>query len=430
MYRRKFIQTMAQGWASLSALTSWISPPPLHALPTTAAVRVDPGDESFWSLVRAHFPLTRDRVYLNTGGLGASPYAAIDVLKRKLDELERLSETGYQESLWLAIKGQAARLLGCEAAEIAYTRNTTEGVNLVCHGLPLSRGDEVITSTHEHVGNILAWLARQRRDGIVIRVFEPALHSAAETLDRLARLITPRTRVLSISHVTCSTGQLLPVQQIGELARQHGLWYFVDGAQAPGMLPVEVRAIGCHAYATSGHKWLLGPKGTGLLYVRADALDAIDAHFIGAYSNAGPFDLKTGEFQLHPTAQRYEYGTLNVPLFVSLGAALDFLLQIGIDNIWRRDHALAAALRQGLEGLGAGIHSPAHPDEHTAMITFSLPGIERQALQSFLADNYQLRTRGVYEGGLDALRVSLHLYNSFAEVERVLEGVAAAQREL
>lgn len=389
---------------------------------------IDPHDEGFWSMIREHFPLTRERIYLNTGGLGASPYVSIAALKNKIDELERISETGHRHELWFALKQRAAKIFGCKPEEIAYTRNTTEGVNIVCNGFPFRRGDEVITSTHEHVGNTIAWLARQRRDGIRIRVFEPLLASARENLHRIERLISKKTRAISIAHVTTATGQILPVREIGVLARAHDLWYFIDGAQSAGMLPLDVHEIGCHAYATSGHKWLLGPKGTGLLYVREDCLDLIEAKWVGAYSNQGRFDMGSGEFHFHPTAQRYEYGTVSVPLFVGLGAAITFLQKIGIENIWRRDHAMANTLKEELNRIGARVLSPQHPAEHSAMITFKIKNMDYQRLQKFLAEKFHMRTRGVYEGGLNGVRISLHLYNSFADVEQIVDAVKIAQK--
>lgn len=402
--------------------------PPLRAqISFDAANReIAPRDETFWAMVREQFPLARERIYLNTGGLGASPYPVIAATQNKINELERLCETGHSEDLWRGMKEKAGIILGCKPEEVAFTRNATEGCAIVCNGLPLRRGDEVITTTHEHVGNTLTWLGLQQREGIVLKTFEPALHSASENVERIARLLTPRTRALSIPHITTSTGQILPVQAIGELAAAHKLWYFVDGAQTAGMMPLNVHEIGCHAYATSGHKWLLGPKGTGLLFVRADALDLIAAKHIGGYSNTGEFDLTRGIMQLHPSAQRYEYGTVSAPLLAGLSAALEFVLQIGVQNIWRHNFALAAKLREGLEPLGIAINSP---QAHSAMITFTVPKRSREEVMRMLAEKFQLRTRGIYEGGLNAVRVSFHVYNSFAEVERVLEGVAAMKRE-
>jgi len=429
MHRRNFIKTAGQTLTGLFGLSVLKKPSSLcDAVMVDSAHRaIDARDEAFWAMVREQFPLTRERIYLNTGGLGASPYVVIEAVKNKITELERIGETGHSDELWHDIKSKAGRILGCKPEEIAYTRNATEGIAIVCNGLPLKRGDEVITTTHEHVGNTLSWLARQKRDGIVMKAFEPSTHSAQETLERMQKLLSKRTRAISIPHITPSTGQILPVKQIGEWAAANKLWYFVDGAQAAGMLPLNLHEIGCHAYATSGHKWLLGPKGTGLLYVREDALDLIESKYLGGYSNTGEFDMLTGAFQLHPTAQRYEYGTVSTPLFAGLGAAMEFLLKIGIENVWRRDHALATALKKGLHQLGVEVNSASHPEEHSAMITFTLKNMDRSKLQTFLAEKYQLRTRGVYEGGLNAIRISLHLYNSFAEVDRVLQAVQAAR---
>jgi len=427
MQRRQFVNHLTRGLAALAGA------PLIHANNVTAREDVIPrdgntSDERFWPFVREQFPLTRERVYLNTGGLGASPYAVIDAVVSRINELEKISETGHSEQVWSSIKQKIATLLGCDAEEIAYTRNATEGINIVCNGLPLKRGDEVITTTHEHVGNTVPWLARQKRDGIVIKLFEPSVKSAQENLDRLASLISKRTRVISVPHATTTTGQILPVKEIAALAKAKNLWFFIDGAQTAGMLNFNLHEIGCDAYATSGHKWMLGPKGTGLLYVRKNMLDTIQALEVGAYSDKS-HDLQTGELTLHPTAQRYEYGTVNTPIFVGLGAAIDFLMKIGMENVWARDAALATAFLNGLQEIpNAEILSPLNPAERSAMIAFKMKNIEYLKLQTFLAEKYKLRTRGVGEGGINALRVSWHIYNSFEEVNRVLEGVKEAAK--
>lgn len=428
MQRRTFINRFAGGFAAL-----WGTPLLRHE--TLAKPRRlddfirggnDANDERYWSLVREQFPLTRERAYLNTGGLGASPYVVIEAVVSKINELERISETGHSEQLWTGVKQNAAALLGCDAEELAYTRNATEGINIVCNGLPLKRGDEVITTTHEHVGNAVPWLARQKRDGIVIKLFEPSTQAAQENVDRIERLISKRTRVISVPHATTTTGQVLPVKEIAALAKAKNIWFFIDGAQTAGMLNFNLHEIGCDAYATSGHKWLVGPKGTGWLYVRKDRLDVIQALEVGAYSDKS-HDLKTGELTLHPTAQRYEYGTVSTPLFAGLGAAVDFLQKIGMENVWRRDAELSTAFLNGLKEIpNVEILSPLNPAERSAMITFKMKNIEYLKLQSFLAEKFKLRTRGVGEGGVNGLRISWHIYNSFEEVNRVLEGIREA----
>ncbi|HUI10423.1 MAG TPA: aminotransferase class V-fold PLP-dependent enzyme [Bacteroidota bacterium] len=381
----------------------------------------DEGDR-FWEFVRDQFPLERERAYLNTGGLGASPWAVIDAVRQKTDELEKICETGHDDELLNGIKKDAGALLGCDAEELAFTRNTTEGINIVANGLPLRRGDEVILTTQEHVANAFTWLELAKREGIVLRLFIPSTASDDENIERLSRCMTKRTRLISIPHALTTTGTLLPVARIARLAAEKGVWFFVDGAQTAGMVPFNLHEIGCDAYATSGHKWLMGPKETGLLYVRKGMLDTIAAKFTGAYSG-GEFDLERGTVSLNPSAQRYEYGTVSVPLRVGLGAAIAFVRSIGIERIWQHDRALADGLVDGIASIpGVQLVSPAAPAMRTAMVTIQHRSVRYDALQEHL-ETYRLRTRAVTEGGLAALRISFHVYNTPAELGRVLDGL-------
>ena len=420
MNRKRFMQSMAGLVAGAAVMPS---NPLKEFLPTAKAwPAVAPDDENFWKFVREQFPLTHDRTYFNTGGLGASPYAVIDAVKAKMDELEKISETGHTEALWVEMKTDIGRLLGCNAAEIAFTRNTTEGVNIVANGLPFRRGDEIITSTQEHVGNAFTWLALQKRAGVVLRFFVPSTNSQQENIDRIQKLINPRTRLISIPHAATTTGLFLPVKEIAEMARAKKLWFFVDGAQTAGMVPFNLHEMGCDAYATSGHKWLMGPKETGLLYVREGMLDTIDAKFVGAYSDNG-FDFLKGTFAFNPQAQRYEYGTVSIPLRVGLHAAVQFIQRIGIENVWKRDQALSTRLFKGLQSIpGVKVLSPADDAMRSAMITFMHDRVPYLDVERHL-DTLHFRTRGVSEGGLAALRISTHIYNMPDEIDRVIEGV-------
>jgi len=384
-------------------------------------------DEAYWTQLRDQFLLSRERIYLNTGALGPSPRAVVDTVRDEIERLEIKGDSGRDQDRWEEIKQKAAGLLGGRATEIAFIRNTTEGVNIVCHGLPLESGDEVIATTQEHVGSILPWVERRQRDGIVVRQVDPG-GDADLCLSRVEALISPRTRVITAPHISCATGQVLPVEALGELAARHGLWYFVDGAQAPGAMPVDLPSLQCHAYATSGHKWLMGPKGTGLLFVREDALDVIRARWVGAYS-CGWDGNPEADLQFVPTAQRYEYGTPNAPLEIGLGAAIDFVSDIGLETIQRRDRALATVTYEGLVGLGTQLLSPADAAQRSALTTFHFPGRDQGEIQHFLGQEYAIRGRRVHEGGLDAIRVATHVFNTFAEIERLLEGVQAVQSQ-
>jgi cysteine desulfurase / selenocysteine lyase len=423
MKRKDFLVSLA-GTVAGATLLSGLQH--ASAAPVSPAVlpTIDPSDEQFWRFLRDEFPLTHERAYLNTGGLGASPYAVIDAVKAKMDELERISETGHDEQLWRRIKDSAGKLLGCDADELAFVRNTTEGINIVANGFPMKQGDEIITTTHEHVGNTVTWIALEKRAGTVMKFFEPSVRSQQENIDRIEKLITPRTRLISIPHAVTTTGVIMPIREISRLAKSKNVWFFVDGAQTGGMFPFNLHELGCDAWATSGHKWLMGPKETGLLYVRKDMLDTIAPKFIGAYStgDAG-FDFEKGMLTLNPTATRYEYGTVNVPLRVGLGAAIDFIHRIGIENTWKRDKALSTRLFDGLRAIpGVTVLSPENDAMRSAMITFMHERLPYLEVQKHL-DTYNLRTRGVSEGGLKALRISTHIYTMPEEVDRVLEGV-------
>jgi selenocysteine lyase/cysteine desulfurase len=426
MRRSDFFKT-AFGAVAVAGLSGFASKDGKAIRPTETWPAIDPEDEQFWKFVRTQFPLTDERAYLNTGGLGASPYAVIDAVKAKMDELEKIAETGHSEELWKEVKTAAAQLLGCDATELAFTRNATEGINIVCNGLPLKRGDEMITTTHEHVGNAVPWLALLKREGIIIKLFEPSTASAQENVDRIEKLLTERTRLISVPHATTTTGQILPIKALSALAKGKGIWLFVDGAQTAGMFPFNLHELGCDAYATSGHKWMLGPKETGFLYVRKDMLDIIQPKIVGAYSDNG-FDLAKGTLNFHPTAQRYEYGTVSIPLRVGLGAAINFLQKIGMENVWKRDQSLSTRLFMGLKSIPyVSVLSPANSTERSALVTFKHEKVPFADLQNHL-NTYKLRTRGVSEGGLNTLRISTHLYNTPDEVDRTLEAVRTAYK--
>lgn len=447
MKRSTFLRTCLAGAAGSALLPGLVHTTPANAAPlpgtgstglpgpnrptlpgpgSAAWPPVDPHDERFWAFVRDQFPLSKERAYFNTGGLGASPYAVLDTVKGTMDQLELICETGRTDELWAEIKTDAGRLLGCSAKELAFVRNTTEGINIVACGLPWKDGDEVILTTHEHVGNTLTWLALAKSHGIVVRLFEPSTTSAGENLDRIKKLTGRRTRLISIPHAVTTTGLVLPVQEISAFAKSRGIWCFLDGAQTAGMFPFSLHDIGCDAYATSGHKWLLGPKETGLLYVREGMLQTIMPRFVGAYSEGG-FDLAKGTLAFHPTAQRYEYGTVSTPLRAGLGAAVKFIERIGIENVWKRDTELADHLVAGLREIpDIRLLSPESPSLRSAMTTFTHNRIPHLALQEHLT-GYNLRTRSVTEGGLAALRISTHIYNSHDEVDRLLEGVRSAK---
>ncbi len=379
-------------------------------------------DGSFWKLVREQFPIPKDYVYLNTGGLGSSPFAVSQKVKEEMDNLDKYPTPNHDLDRWWRVKEKCASIFGCDEEEIALVSCATEGINIVVNGLPLKRGDEVILTTHEHAAGNIPLLNRAKRDGIVLKTFEPDTKKAEANIDRIEKLITKKTRLIFISHITCTTGQRLPEKEICRLAKDKGIWIFLDGAQVPGMMPINVREYNCDFYTTSGHKWLLGPKRTGILYVKRENLELVQPITVGGYSDAG-YSVEKNELKFQPSAQRFEYGTQNPALFFGLETAIDFINSIGIRTIWERDRALAEAFYQQLKEIpNVEVLSPEEENYRTAMITFRMKNLQYDKIVNYLSER-KIRVRPVTEGNLMAVRVSFHIYNTEMDVAKILSEI-------
>lgn len=416
--RRHFLRRLGQTALGLSLGTLVQETAGAVPLPDPDA---DP--EHFWEVVRAQYPVTQERVYLNTGGLGPAPYPVLDAVQRTMMDLQRISETGHDRLEDARVP--VAAFFGAKPEEIAFMRNATEGNSTVAMGLDLRKGDEVIFEAHAHPGGFFPWLARQKSHGLVVKLFEPDPTSAEGNLQRIEDLITPRTRVIQVSHVTAPTGIRFPVPEIAALAHDHGCWFHVDGAQSAGMLPVDLAALGCDSYATSGHKWLGAPHGTGVLYVRQDRIDAVRPTETGAYAGDGAVKLPD-QFGYGATARRFEPGTRDASSVVGVAAATAFLGRIGMDRIAARGRHLATYLQDGLRALGGlTMLTPELPSLAASITTFKPQRVPFDDLYRFLSDQ-GLRCRIVRERGIDAVRVSTHLFNSEAECDRVIDATRQA----
>jgi L-cysteine/cystine lyase len=231
-----------------------------------------------------------------------------------------------------------------------------------------------------------------------------------------------KTRLVILSHVTCTTGQLLPVQKIGKLARDRGVWFALDGAQSAGHVPIDLKTLPVDFFATSGHKWMLGPKRTGILFVRRPLLDTLTPTTVGAYSDLS-HDIRKQTLTFHPTAQRYEYATQNETHYRGLETAADLLECIGPDRIMERNYRLARTLYDGLSAIhGVALLSPLESAYRTCMITFKFREINYREAAGLLGKE-RFRVRVVPEGGVEGIRVSIHLYNRKEEVLNLLNAV-------
>jgi selenocysteine lyase/cysteine desulfurase len=363
-----------------------------------------------WEAIARQF--VTDGVHLNTGTYGSCPLPVLEATIHHLRAFERM--LGQEHPDLDALHQGLASFLGAWPGSVAVVGNTTEAMNIVANGIDLVPGDEILTTTHEHIGGRCCWELQAARRGAVLRTFDPPLDPASDEalVDAWRRELTPRTRVLSISHVLFTTGMIQPVRELVELARSRGIVSVIDGAHPPGMLALDLMAIDADYYASSPHKWLLAPKGTGLLVTRPDRLDA-------TWPLIASGDWQAGDHR------RFEHaGTGNESLLAGLAAALEFHRAIGREAIEARVRELATLLFDALDEVpGVRLVSPRGAAHRSAMVSFTKDGTTAEALQRRLGRE-RIRTRRIAEYGYEYLRLSTHINVLPADLERTVEAIA------
>ncbi len=253
-------------------------------------------------------------------------------------------------------------------------------------------------------------------------LFEPDKVRAMGNVERIARLITPRTRLIFISHVTCTTGQLFPAREIADMAHGRNIWFALDGAQAPVCSPFDIVETGVDFYTCSTHKWVMGPKRTGFIYARQGLAETLRPQTVGGGSSTS-YDAAKGELVLKKTAERFESGTQNDALFYALGTALDFVDTIGIDRIAGRCRPLAERFYHGIGEIpGVERLSPEEESYRTLMIGFRMTTHTHTEIMEHLAKD-RIKARPVGEGGLNSIRVSFYLNNRDEDVTAILDSL-------
>lgn len=378
--------------------------------------------EKFWDQIRTQFPLTQNRTYLNNGTFGPAPFAVQKAMEESLQYINTSGEYGSTEPE----REKLASFLEIKTSELSLTHNTTEGINIMAWGIALNQGDEVILTNHDHVGNALPWLNRAKLHGIVLKTFSPAA-TQAENLDLIKGLTSKKTRVIAIPHVTCTTGLVFPIKEIAEFAKKQGIITAIDGAHGAGSFDLNLEALGCDFYAGCCHKWLLGPSGTGFLYVREQMIDQLQTFHVGGGSDAG-WDLFTTPPVLNgyvATAHRFDYGTQSTTLMKGVSAATTFHHGIGKEKVEIRVRELNQYLFEGISDLNSQLEilSPEEAASRISMVSFRPKNISYQELGDKLGQE-GFRIRQVAEGKVDAIRVSTHIYNSKKEIDLFLKALA------
>lgn len=355
-------------------------------------------------------------IYLNTAALGPTPRSVRDAVLKAWDDLELnpviQAYGGTIQTLADKTRNAVAGLLGCSADEILLTRSTTNAMNIAALGIELVRGDRILTTDVEHEGGSACWNYLEKRRGVIIdRVaIPPEDHDVKAIIERFASAIKKETKVISVSHVITSTGLRMPIREIVALARRRNILSIVDGAQAVGNIEVDVKAIGCDAYAAPGHKWLMAPKGTGFLYINKDASLKIQ-----------PVEWTEGK--------AYVVGSTGIgsqPLIVGLGVAIEAAQRRGIGASEAQNLRLRNRAYQGLKKISKlrVLSAPPGPLA-TALIAFSLPETaDSTAFRGSLRQKYNIVLKQTEKRWGNGMRISPHVFNTEADIDAALTAIA------
>lgn len=418
--RRELLATTL-GAGSVLALGS----PPLAAQPQEL-----PGSSrQLWAYARSQQVLEPGLAWLDTARMGPTLRGVLVNEYRAREELNMdfadYSSRIFDRQSIETLVGSVARTIGAAVDELAFTIGASGAIDAAVHGLDLAPGDEVVTTSHDHPTVAGAWAQRAARDGIVLRNVDlpSPLTASEQALGLIAGAVTDKTRVLSFAHVQYTDGAVLPVREICTFARQRGIFTIVDGAQALGMIDISLEQLGCDCYAASLHKWINAAYGTGLLYVRRDALDRV--HPLEADSvDADPADPRAE----WPAAMR-RYGQAYRffgPLFQPVDSLLAFRNQIGRERIEARIREMAIYARLRLQSLpGAELVTPAAPGLWGGILSMRVAAPAATELAAALAgeDRVVVGVARDPHGSGALLRVSTHIYNTHDEIERLVRSL-------
>lgn len=359
--------------------------------------------------VRTEFPMAQRITYLNVAHhciLPTSAASAMEVFCREQLQgggIPMQWERGVEDT-----RQKFARLIGADAAEIAFVKSTADGINVAAAALSLRSGDNVILNDLEHASNVFPWLNLQRH-GVEVRIV-PTVAGQVLVAD-LEAASDARTRVIAIAAAQFRSGFRADLARLADVCRRNRIYMVVDGIQALGTLDFNVRALGVDMLACGAQKGLLGPYGVGALYVRRELITELQPGYLAGEGVVGGG--KIIEMQLVDDARRFEIGNYNHPGIVGFSAGLDVLLKIGTDVIEKHVLELGRQLIEGLTSRGVPVLGSLNDAERSGIVSFSVPELER-AIERFEANGVRIASRRGYA------RVSFHVYNSGDDVDRVL----------
>lgn len=381
-------------------------------------------DETYWGEIQRAFDADRTMINLNNGGVSPTPTHVLEAMIRDL----RFTNELPVEHMWRileprieSVRRDLARDFGCDAEEMAITRNASEANEIMAFGLDLKRGDEVLVTNQNYPRMITAWDQRSRREGIVLKQvsFKVPPPSQEYLLEQIRAGITPRTKIIEITHITNLTGQIFPVRQIVDMARPLGIEVFVDGAHAYAHFPFKRDELGCDYYGTSLHKWLLAPIGTGFLYVRREKIPKLWPLMAAGASQDNDIR-KYEEIGTHPAANHN-----------AVSAALAFHRAIGADRKIARLRYLRDrwAKRLAAESPRFQILTPLDSPYSGALCLVHVEGMDPAAIGAWLIGKHKIVTTPIVHPEFNGLRITPNVYTTVDEIDIFAEKMIEAVRK-
>ena len=383
----------------------------------TNAVSLEPVEPRDWDAFRRQMPIAQTWAYFDHAAVSPLPEPTRRALAGWAEEAARSGDTVWP--VWSQkveeLRRQAARLIGAMPEEIALIHNTTEGVNLVAEGFPWQPGDNIVTLADEFPTNQYPWLNLAERGVQTRRV--PTDNGVVD-LDRLADSCDDRTRIVSVSWVSYSSGWRNDLERIAAIAHRCGALFFLDAIQALGVFELDVRRTPVDFLAADGHKWLLGIEGAGIFYIRREHLRRLRPVGVGWNSVVRSHDYKHIELALKDSADRYEGGSLCMAGMIALAASLDLLMSYGAEALSRRILEVTEQACHRLREIGAVLQSDRSPQHASGIVAFELPGRDPLALKKHcLQRNVVLSCRA------GRLRISPHAYNNEQDIQRLVQAL-------
>ena len=370
-----------------------------------------------WDSLWKEFPLQKGLLYMNAANIAPAPTSVWREYQRQLADFQAnpaFQNREQYKALAETVRSRAARYVGADPEEIAITRNTSEGSNLIAQGVRLKSGDEVVITSHNHPSNGESWKLRAQQAGAsVVTVPTPVgARSSSELIDAIAQRVTAKTRVIAVSHFTNVTGLLFPVRELAELAKQRGAWFHVDGAQSFGWLKLDLHALGMDSFTGSMHKWAMGPLESGILYVKRERLEEVS-----------PAILSHDYWADHPSGiRKFELlGQRDDARLKGMEKTFDFLEGLGSSAIEARTREIAFKLRASLDKVaGVEVRGSGEKQVSGPVMMVNFPGKDLKKLYDALWDRYKLAVAVTPAGDARGIRFSPHVYNTAADIDKVV----------